>query len=769
MSLLETSEKIKKRIEEVAEAVAERVSRSSVKTYKAKVTTAPSQVSGSTKYTCGITLVGDETELTVLCPPRMQDVVVGDIVWVQVLYSNWKNAVLWQKYDFSTDTAGGDGGTVVYVGGQEVDSLSFTSDPQTQINGKLAPTGDGSDVTVTFSEGTKTTVDADFATGSKLSVLWGKVKAWFKSLKAVAFSGSYNDLSDTPTIPTDYVDLTTAQTISGEKTFTASKTNINKVHITDTGSSAPNIYGDSYVLLSANGNGWGSGNTNGQYVFENAGFRPSATRNGAQSLGNNSARWKELYTNDVYNYGALAYRGVDRNTTYQGCYLVAYVENLPTYQVASARIIAQDWDTVNNNFEISVKAYFGYNTANSVKTYGGAIKVIATNGTSPLTVSANNFFIVMRTTNATGSGGTNRVELWYKQTETYARYGFCFIYDNAQSRTNNIVKWKKVQVNEADDYNYAVAGTVAYMDNTTNYPTFIPTASFVKSTFISGDFVDGAKDNATDTTTAKTIYSDNNNNATWASNVFGAAVSSYATTPNVNGIIPNDVYTAAPSTQQSAQYLARDKNSQYLGGMRVFHHTNGVIQAQLMTRSQNTNNQGLVVLEATANSSPSTGGAWRFFPNINGTFDLGLTNYRWRNFYLSGNISDGVNSIGVTTLATPKYIHTMALTREISSTKHIYLNFSFISTQYTAYALNTFLDNADIEIFGVSGYYQNGTYCHPMATARRVTEYSGSTVLSTGIEYVCQDDNDGTITAVIGTLTTQQNWDKLSEKITLIK
>ena len=105
MSLLEISAKIKKAIEEVAEKVAEKKSRPSLKTYKAKVTTAPTQVSGTTRYTCGVTLVGDETELTVLCPPRMVSSQVGDIVWVQVLYSNWKNAVLWQKYDFSTARA----------------------------------------------------------------------------------------------------------------------------------------------------------------------------------------------------------------------------------------------------------------------------------------------------------------------------------------------------------------------------------------------------------------------------------------------------------------------------------------------------------------------------------------------------------------------------------------------------------------------------------------------------------------------------------------
>mgnify|MGYP000883448400 FL=1 len=60
----------------------------------------------------------------------------------------------------------------------------------------LSPTGEGKDVTVTFSEAGSR---ANIATGEKLSVLFGKIKKYFSDLKAVAFSGSYNDLSNKPT------------------------------------------------------------------------------------------------------------------------------------------------------------------------------------------------------------------------------------------------------------------------------------------------------------------------------------------------------------------------------------------------------------------------------------------------------------------------------------------------------------------------------------------------------------------------------------------
>ena len=54
------------------------------------------------------------------------------------------------------------------------------------------------DQTPTF---TQAGARANLVSGEKLSVLLGKVMKWFADLKTVAFSGSYNDLSDKPTIP----------------------------------------------------------------------------------------------------------------------------------------------------------------------------------------------------------------------------------------------------------------------------------------------------------------------------------------------------------------------------------------------------------------------------------------------------------------------------------------------------------------------------------------------------------------------------------------
>lgn len=66
--------------------------------------------------------------------------------------------------------------------------------------GAVAEDGDASDTTVTFSAAAER---ANITTGEKLSALFSKIAKWLSDLKPVAFSGSYDDLSNKPTIPTD--------------------------------------------------------------------------------------------------------------------------------------------------------------------------------------------------------------------------------------------------------------------------------------------------------------------------------------------------------------------------------------------------------------------------------------------------------------------------------------------------------------------------------------------------------------------------------------
>lgn len=87
------------------------------------------------------------------------------------------------------------------------------------IGNKLEKNGDSKDNTVTF---TQASTRENIASTEKHSTLFGKIAKWFADLKTVAFSGSYNDLSDKPTIPTvNNATLTIQKNGSNVQTFTA--------------------------------------------------------------------------------------------------------------------------------------------------------------------------------------------------------------------------------------------------------------------------------------------------------------------------------------------------------------------------------------------------------------------------------------------------------------------------------------------------------------------------------------------------------------------
>lgn len=84
---------------------------------------------------------------------------------------------------------------------------------------KLGTAGDGSNVTVAFTAATSRTAPA---TGEKLSVLMGKLLKFFNDTKTVAFTGSYADLTDKPTIPTVPAISTNIETDAASDAKTAS-------------------------------------------------------------------------------------------------------------------------------------------------------------------------------------------------------------------------------------------------------------------------------------------------------------------------------------------------------------------------------------------------------------------------------------------------------------------------------------------------------------------------------------------------------------------
>ena len=84
------------------------------------------------------------------------------------------------------------------------------------------------DQTPTFTESTSR---ENIKSGEKVSTIFGKIKKWFSDLKAVAFSGSYNDLSNKPTIGNGTITIKQAGTSKG--TFTTNQTGNTTIELTD--------------------------------------------------------------------------------------------------------------------------------------------------------------------------------------------------------------------------------------------------------------------------------------------------------------------------------------------------------------------------------------------------------------------------------------------------------------------------------------------------------------------------------------------------------
>lgn len=126
-----------------------------------------------------------------------------------------------------------------------------------------------------------------------------------------------------------------------------------------------------------------------------------------------------------------------------------------------------------------------------------------------------------------------------------------------------------------------------------------------------------------------------------------SAVESNKTVPDFNGILKDDLYTTAPTKTRGAQYLARDTNGAYIGGLRIYHDTNGTIQSQLLCRSQNTDVQNYVYFQAQPDATSNANkDKFAFIPHTNGNIDLGLSNNKWNNAHIQTVHTSQIRSSG---------------------------------------------------------------------------------------------------------------------------
>lgn len=178
--------------------------------------------------------------------PTAQDgnwAIIGetDTIWVWDSDTNkWRDTL--ERIDLSG-----------YYSKTESDERYASKEQGAKADSALQPAGDSSNTTITFAAAS---TRANIATGEKLSVIMGKLAKWFADLKAVAWSGSYNDLSNKPTALKNPQALTIS--LNGESQGAYDGSSAKSVNVTPDSIGA--IPKDNAKTL-ASGITWGSGST----------------------------------------------------------------------------------------------------------------------------------------------------------------------------------------------------------------------------------------------------------------------------------------------------------------------------------------------------------------------------------------------------------------------------------------------------------------------------------------------------------------------------
>lgn len=163
----------------------------------------------------------------------------------------------------------------------------------------LTKTGDSKDNTVTFSQAD---TRSNIATGEKQSILFGKIAKFFADLKTVAFTGSYTDLSNKPSIPTAVAVKGNAESSYRTGNVNLTCANIGALSATGNAASATkatkdgngNVIADTYVKKTAV-------LTTMEEIKKNTSADNAAGALTVKELRNNALRYEETVTGSLSN------------------------------------------------------------------------------------------------------------------------------------------------------------------------------------------------------------------------------------------------------------------------------------------------------------------------------------------------------------------------------------------------------------------------------------------------------------------------------------
>ena len=148
---------------------------------------------------------------------------------------------------------------------------------KTDVDNKLNSNSAISDTTVAFTEAS---VRENIVSNEKSSTLFGKVQKWFSDLKKVAFTGSYNDLIDTPSNATTTINGLMSSSDKIKLNGISSNAN-NYIHPTTSGNKHIPSGGSSGQILKWSANGtaiWGTEKTYNNATTSSSGLMSASDK-----------------------------------------------------------------------------------------------------------------------------------------------------------------------------------------------------------------------------------------------------------------------------------------------------------------------------------------------------------------------------------------------------------------------------------------------------------------------------------------------------------
>ena len=159
--------------------------------------------------------------------------------------------------------------------------------------GAVSTGGDTAENTVKFNTASER---KNLASGESHTTLFGKIAKWFADLKTVAFSGSYNDLSNKPTIPAAVAVKGNAETAyrTGNVNITPANMGLGNVNNTADKDKSVKYARDAVGVVAS------AGDVRVGFSVDGVNFRTynkagTAAVNGYTNLGSGSFRWKQLF------------------------------------------------------------------------------------------------------------------------------------------------------------------------------------------------------------------------------------------------------------------------------------------------------------------------------------------------------------------------------------------------------------------------------------------------------------------------------------------